>query len=228
MNCNKNTLRSDAGFTLIELMIAIAVMAILALLSWRSLDNMSQMQTQMQSKTDNVMTLQAGLAQWQVDLDMIWEVPQIPNINPMDFDGQVLRLVRRFTENNTEIIRVVAWSQREKNGKQQWLRWQSDPVKTRSSMLAAWQQATQWAQSPSETDKAHEVAIATVDQWQIFYYRNDTWSNSLSSADTVTPGTKQAELPDGVRLILTLPEGEPIQGKITRDWLRPTLGGGKS
>lgn len=225
--CKRNC-RSEVGFTLIELMIAIAVMAILALLSWRSLDNMAQMQAQSQTKTDGVLALQAGLAQWQVDLDMIWEVPQIPSINPLDFDGKVLRLVRRFTENNIENVRVVAWTTRNIEGKQQWLRWQSDPIKTRTAMLAAWQQATQWGQSTSVTDKNHEVAITNIEQWQIFYYRNNAWSNSLSSADSVIPGNSQAQLPDGVRLILTLPEGQPVQGKITRDWLRPTLGGGKS
>lgn len=228
MAFSKTNFRNAVGFTLIELMIAIAIMAILAILSWRSLDNMAQMQTQTQTKTDGVLALQAGLAQWQVDLDMLWEVPQIPSINPLDFDGQVLRLVRRYTENNTDIVRVVAWSKKNQDGKQQWLRWQSDPLKTRSSMLAAWQQANQWAQSPSETNKDHVVAIANIDQWQIFYYRNNAWSNSLSSADNVSPNSAQVQLPDGVRLILTLPEGQPIQGKITRDWLRPTLGGGKS
>ena len=225
---SKKSIRITVGFTLIELMIAIAVMAILALLSWRSLDSMSQTQIQTQTNTDSVLALQAGLAQWQVDLDMIWEVPQIPNINPLDFDGQVLRLVRRYTENNSEIVRVVAWSQRTREGKQQWLRWQSDPIETRSSMLTAWQQASQWAQTPSESDKTHEVVIATIDQWQIFYYRNNAWSNPLSSADSVTPNSTKVQLPDGVRLILNLSEGQAIQGPITRDWLRPTLGGGKS
>ena len=34
--------------------------------------------------------------------------------------------------------------------------------------------------------------------------------------------------PDGIRLVLTLPPGQPMVGKLTRDWIRPTLGGGKS
>ena len=59
---SKKSLRNAVGFTLIELMIAIAVMAILALLSWRSLDNMAQTQSQTQNNTDSVLALQAGLA----------------------------------------------------------------------------------------------------------------------------------------------------------------------
>jgi general secretion pathway protein J len=35
-------------------------------------------------------------------------------------------------------------------------------------------------------------------------------------------------LPDGVRLVLQLPPGETISGTLTRDWVRPTLSGGKS
>jgi general secretion pathway protein J len=35
-------------------------------------------------------------------------------------------------------------------------------------------------------------------------------------------------IPDGVRLVLLLPAGGALSGKLTRDWVRPTVGGGKS
>jgi hypothetical protein len=37
--------------------------------------------------------------------------------------------------------------------------------------------------------------------------------------------TKTEALPDGVRLVLTLPADAPIAGVITRDWSRPALAG---
>ena len=43
-----------------------------------------------------------------------------------------------------------------------------------------------------------------------------------------TAGARTAVIPDGVRLVLTLPEGQAISGVIQRDWVRPTVGGGKS
>lgn len=227
--------RANAGFTLIELMVAIAVMALLAMLSWRGLDGMTRVQSQTQAKTDGVLALQAGLAQWQTDLDALTQQPQITGFNALDYDGQVLRLTRRYAEDATvaaagaavgESIRVVAWSQRDVNGKSQWLRWQSEPLRTRAELLAAWLQAAQWAKSPGDTEKRREVAIAAIDRWQIYYYRNDAWSNALSSADGAT-GSAQAALPDGVRLVLTLSAGQALAGNITRDWVRPTLGGGK-
>ena len=37
-----------------------------------------------------------------------------------------------------------------------------------------------------------------------------------------------ATLPDGVRLVLDMPAGHALTGRITHDWVRPTVGGGKS
>ncbi len=45
------------------------------------------------------------------------------------------------------------------------------------------------------------------------------------------PGTTNAvdaSVPQGVRLVLTLPPGQAISGTLTRDWVVPTWGGGKS
>ena len=61
--------RSHRGFTLVELLVAIAVMALMAILSWRGLDGMSRAQTQTLARSDEVLVLQAGLAQWKSDLD---------------------------------------------------------------------------------------------------------------------------------------------------------------
>ena len=239
-------MKKTAGFTLIELMVAISIMALLAILSWRGLDGMTRVQSQTQAKTDGVLALQAGLAQWQTDLDALTQLPQMSGAgsigNALDYDGQVLRLIRRYTDNQppsgngpnetlvTESICVVAWSQRNIEGKPRWLRWQSPAVRTRAELQAAWAEAAQWSQSPSDADKKREVTIATIDKWQIYYYRNNAWSNAQSSAevDALIPGTKSAALPDGVRLVLTLSADQALMGNIIRDWIRPTVGGGKS
>ena len=66
---------------------------------------------------------------------------------------------------------------------------------------------------------------------QIFYFRNDAWSNPLSSdgASTAASGTATDGLaPDGLRLVLTLPDNAVLPGVLTRDWVRPNLSGAKS
>jgi general secretion pathway protein J len=235
----------QAGFTLVELLVAIVIMALLALLSWRGLDGMTRVQTATQTNTDGVLALQAGLSQWQADLDALAVQANVFGVPGLDFDGQVLRLTRRYAETgedtksttNDDSIRVVAWSQRAVEvgtgtavvNKIQWLRWQSAPVKTRGELQAAWLQAKQWASNATEADKKGEVAVATIDKWQVFYYRNDAWSNAISSTDVDSKilGSNATALPEGIRLVLTLSPGQALVGSITRDWVSPVVGGGK-
>lgn len=219
------------GFTLIELLVAITIMALMAILSWRGLDGMARAQAQTQQHTNELLTLQTGLAQWATDLDAM---VQVPNFNALDWDGRALRLTRRSTTAQDGGLRVVAWSRRDVNGTPQWLRWQSPDVRSRAALQDAWGKAALWAQNPGDEDKKREVVITPLTQWQIYYYRNNAWSNPLSSAATnvTTNGTSLTQatenVPEGVRLVITLPTGQALSGTLTRDWVRPTLGGGKS
>ena len=222
------------GFTLIELLVALAAMALMAGLSWRGLDGMLRAQSQLQQRADAVLTLQAGLTQWAADLDAVLQLPQTP---ALDWDGRGLRLVRRSTATPGDGVLVVAWARRDVNGAGQWLRWQSPPQFTRGDLQSAWNKAAQWSQNPGEDEKRYEVRIAALEQWQIFYFRGNAWTNPLSSggvaAPVPVPGTSSnaapdVTLPDGVRLVLMLPLGQALSGTLTRDWIRPVLGGGKS
>lgn len=217
------------GFTLIEVLVAVGVLALMGVLSWRGLDGMARAQQQAQHYTDEVQTLQTGLAQWGADLDALLPVAQIP---PLDWDGRVLRLTRRSSTDDAQGLLVVAWTRRVIDGTGQWLRWQSPPVHTRAALADAWQRAGLWAQNPGDEEKKREVAITPLAQWQIFYFRNDGWSNPLSSDGTPSIPTgataMDAGVPQGVRLVLTLQPGQVLSGTLTRDWVRPTVGGGKS
>lgn len=206
-------------------------MALMAGLSWRGLDGMVRAQAQLQQRADAVLTLQAGLTQWAADLDAMVQLPVTPTLN---WDGRGLRIVRRSTAMGGNGLLVVAWARRNLEGTGLWLRWQSPPVYTRGDLQATWAKAAQWAQNPGEDDKKFEVRITALEQWQVFYYRGNAWTNPLSSdnATQVQGADKPPEvdvtLPDGVRLVLTLPPGEAINGVLTRDWVRPAAGGNKS
>ena len=141
---------------------------------------------------------------------------------------------------SAERILVVAWARRDIDGTGQWLRWQSPPLKTRGDVQSAWGLAAQWAQNPGDEEKKREVRVGALAQWQIFFYRGGAWANPLSSTGTPLPGAAgvllgvgapagvDVSVPDGVRLVMTLPPGQALSGVITRDWVRPTLGRGKS
>ncbi len=228
MHQSTKTDQPQQGFTLIELLVAIALMALMAAMSWRGLDGMTRAQTQMRQHADEVLTLQAGLNQWGADLDALAQQPNTPNL---DWDGRALRLLRSSSASSSEGLRVVAWTRRQVAGVGQWLRWQSPPLRTRGELQTAWQRAALWAQNPSDEDRKREVSIVPLTDWQIFYYRSNAWSNPLSSegapTDAKTAPPTAPVVPDGVRLVLTLPPGQALSGVLTRDWMSPTLGGAK-
>lgn len=216
------------GFTLIELLVALAALALLAVLSWRGLDGMSRAQAQTEARADEVLALQTGLAQWTADLDA---VVQLPQITALEWNGRVLRMTRRGTASVTDGIRVVAWTRRDG----QWRRWQSGPLVTRGEIATAWQQADLWSLNPGAELRRSEVAVVPLEEWQVFFFRGDSWTNPLSSdaqgrpqADPPAGSGQPSVLPDGVRLVLNVPGGRALAGRITRDWVSPIVMGGKS
>jgi general secretion pathway protein J len=206
----------------------------MAMLSWRGIDGMTRSQATTQAYADEVQTLQTGLAQWGADLDAMLQLQPANQINAIDWDGRVLRLTRRSSNADDNGALVVAWTRRIVDGTGQWLRWQSPPLRSRAALTEAWQRAGLWAQNPGDEEKKREVAITPLEQWQIFYFRNDAWSNPLSSDGAAAPGGTPpsggtgSTIPDGLRLVLTLPQGAALGGTLTRDWVAPTVGGGKS
>jgi len=211
------------GFTLIELLVAVSIMALMTVMGWRALDGMALAAGQTRTHTDAVLTLEAGLAQWVADLDALIE---LPHTTAVDWDGRALRVTRRHSADAGEGVLVVAWSRAEREGTAQWLRWQSAPIRSRADWKNAWEAAAQWAQNPSDVARQQEIAIAPMEQWQVYFFRGGSWSNPLSSAaSTATPGAGTTVVPDGVRLVVVTPAPHPLAGRITRDWARPTLVG---
>lgn len=227
-------LRGQRGFTLVELLVALFAMSLLAIMSWRGLDGMARAQTQTEARADDVLTLQVGLAQWGADLDALMQLPQHP---ALDWNGRVLRLTRRGTASVTDGVLVVGWTQRTINGTSTWLRWQSPPVTTRGGLDEQWQRADLWSQNPGDEERRNEVAVTPLQEWRLYYFRENAWTNPQSSAASgsnpvvpppAAPGQLPTTIPEGVRLELTLPPGQAITGTLTRDWVRGSVGGGKS
>ena len=232
----QNAQRSS-GFTLIEVLVALAIMALMAAMAWRAIDGMTRTQQATHEHADATLTLQAGLDQWRADLDAMMNFsPNNPQLSPgspaaercLKWDGSVLRLTR--ADSAGAGVRVVAWARRPDDG--QWLRWQSAPIVTQSAWAAAWEAAARWGQAgasaPAPGAPMQAVAIVPITGWQLYYYRNNAWTNPLSSDAEAANNSSSATnnpVPDGVRLLLTLPPGGQLSGAMQVDRVRPTLGG---
>ncbi|MFT4191132.1 MAG: prepilin-type N-terminal cleavage/methylation domain-containing protein [Comamonas sp.] len=237
--------RPASGFTLVEVMVALFIMSLLALLGWRALDGMARVQSRVFGHSDQTLALQASLGQWNADLDALQET-QI--VNALDFDGRTLRITRHASAPDTAALVVVAWTIKPGADGPVLARWSSAPFTTVTQLRQAWQRAADWAQSSSlgakATPQGQAAALLPASDLQLLYYRNNAWSNPLSSADSaaeaeadgtadeVTDSTDSTDptllaLPDGVRLTLTLTggaNGHALAGTLVRDWVRMTVG----
>ena len=233
------------GFTLVEVLAALAILALMAALTWRGIDSMTRAQAATSRSTDDTLTLQAGLAQWRADLDAIVSWPpasgsatSMPPQRSLAWDGNTLRLTRADPASPAAGLRVVAWTRQSAAG--WWLRWQSAPFTTVQAWTAAWNAAARWGQEAgvsglnasdtSNSGGAQAVAIIRISDWQLHAFRNNAWTNLLSSAAEGASGNASANtvitaLPGGIRLLLTLAPGQGIAGPLTVDWVRPTFTG---
>ncbi len=214
--------RGSSGFTLIELLVAIGAMALLALMSWRGLDAMAQAQAANRVRGDAMLTLQTTLTQWNADLDAVLQLAA--GTTAIDWDGRVLRLTRRGSDEAAPAVHVVAWALRSDADGAQWRRWQSPPFSTRAAWNQAWSLAASWGQDGASEARRSEVVLLPLESWQLFYFRNGAWSPAIG-ADALGG---LVPVPDGVRLVLSLPPGPSLAGLLTRDWVRPTLSAPKT
>ena len=195
------------GFTLVEVLVALALMAAMATIAWRGIDGMLRSREISQQRLQGTERLQTTLAQWETDLRQLQDSSQV---NPLAFDGASLLLTRRQRDG----LQVVMWSLR--NGRLQ--RWESPVVTTRSALTEAYAMSTQ----ALAQDQQQLIVLEGLASWQLYYYRNNSWSNAQSSGDETTSaggsgGTASTRtLPSGVRMLLEFAPGGELQGRLTR------------
>jgi general secretion pathway protein J len=229
-------MKTQRGFTLIELLVAMALMAVLAGLSWRGLDGLVRTRDVTQQQVTQTAILQTVLSQWNADLNAMLPVSGI-NDAGVSWDGQVLRITRRSSAQSGDGkdpgLWVVAWTRRSNTtsdgNEGLWARWQSPALYDRSALNLAWAQAKQWSQNASAVDAQHETALISLTQWQLTYFRDNAWTNPLSSdGKSNTNQQGNTSMPDAIRLVLDLPYNASLAGRITLDWVRPNFTNTKS
>ena len=223
------------GFTLVEVLVALFVMSLLAVLSWQGVDAMVRTRDASQRRLEATLRLGTVLSQWQQDLASLQETAAVPALR---CDGASLQLTRRTPDG----MQLVVWSLR--SGR--WLRWAAPPVATRRELQEHWLRSQQLlGNEPSQLR-----LLDGVESWQLYFFQGNAWSNCQSTGNfsaavpaalpvpppaapppTTAPGTPpptptpaaptapRSVLPNGVRLVLAFAPASGFAGSLTRDML---------
>ncbi|MGM9488699.1 PulJ/GspJ family protein [Ideonella sp. YS5] len=210
--------RRTEGFTLVEVMVALVIMAVLATMAWQGVDGLIRAREGAARSGEAALRLGTVLLQWEQDLNQIQQSNAAPGLR---FDGASLRLTRRAPGG----VQVVVWTLQNRT----WYRWAAPPVTRIQDLQEWWIRSQQWAAIQPDALRM----LDDVDSQQVYFYRGNSWSNAQSTGDIEAPpappppasgasqppvGGENEALPSGVRLVLALPGGP-----LTRDLMvRPS------
>ena len=85
-------MRNAAGFTLIEVLVAMTVMAVMAMMAWQGVDGIVRARDANQGRLEQTLRLNSVIGQWEQDLASIQDSGVVP---AFACDGSTVRLTRR-------------------------------------------------------------------------------------------------------------------------------------
>ncbi|HEY0954303.1 MAG TPA: prepilin-type N-terminal cleavage/methylation domain-containing protein [Roseateles sp.] len=195
------------GFTLVEVLVALVVMATMAAMAWRGIDALVKSREIAQTRLAQTARLQTVLAQWEVDLRAVQDSHS--SVEPLSFDGGNLVLTRQAALG----LQVVVWSLRENS---LW-RWESPPQRTVQDLADQRQRGLQQLAQRNPALRAFDGVIG----WQFYCFWGNAWSNCQSTGDNAGnpagPPAKNTAPPSGLRIAMQFAEGSGLSGTLTRE-----------
>ncbi len=155
------------AFTLVELLVAISILAIVAVLGWRGLDSIVRARSSLTAQMETTRGMQLAFAQMQSDCERIAGRDVVERRPFLQVGSDRFTLVRQvFTENQPARLQVVSY--RIANGVL--LRRESQPTRDMVQLDALWQAAV------SDVDTSGAVALeGGVAGMQVATWQNDAW-----------------------------------------------------
>lgn len=200
--------RREHGFTLVEVLVALVVMATMAAMAWRGIDALVRSREIAQSHLTQTARLQTVLAQWEVDLRAVQDSHS--SVQPVTFDGGNLVLTRQAPAG----LQVVVWSLRDGS---LW-RWESPALRTVQDLEDQRQRGLQQLAQRNPALRAFDGVAG----WQFYCFWGNAWSNCQSTGGTASQNAGPvnprpvAQTPSGLRITMQFAEGSGLAGTLTR------------
>lgn len=208
------------GFTLVEVMVALVIMAILAAMAFRGIDAIVHAKDSALASTDRTLKLNTGMSQFEYDVSQMVDSKVLPQ--PVMFDGSTLRVARRTPDG----IQLVLWTLQDRR----WQRWASAPTTHMSELTDAWMRSQQWNAISANA----LTVLENVDDFQVYVCNpaavgasGCSWNNVQSTqgaaaaaapASGASAPTVVVAQPNGIRILLKLPEGELTRERELPRW----------
>ncbi|HZW11763.1 MAG TPA: prepilin-type N-terminal cleavage/methylation domain-containing protein [Noviherbaspirillum sp.] len=171
------------GFTLVELLVAISVLAIVAVLGWRGLDSIIRARVSLNADLAETRGLQLAFAQMQSDCGHIATATTVGGRPVLSTQADRLTLVRQvFSENQPSRVQVVAYRIR-------------DGVLTRRESIATRdlrELDAAWTAALSDADQSQAVVLhSSVSQMGIrTWVEGIGWRTTDSPVPQAAPGAR--------------------------------------
>ena len=203
--------RRAAGFTLVEVLVALVIMAILAAMAFRGIDAVVRAKDAALATTDRTLKLNTGMSQFEYDVSQIIDSHVLPQ--PVMFDGATLRVARRTPDG----IQLVLWTLQDRR----WQRWASGSFIHISELTDAWMRSQQW-----DSISGNAVTVLdNVDSFQVYLCNpaaagatGCSWNNVQSAQGAAGAASAVAAQPNAIRISLKVPEGELQREKELPRW----------
>lgn len=202
-----NLPQNQRAFTLVEVMVALALMGLMSAMAYKGISAMLTAQSTIAQASDNTTAMQRALAQWSQDWTSAAGVLMRPGPH---FTGNAVRMVRGHS---TGVAQVVAW----KSGPAGLQRLAWPPAHGPHELSDQWDATWQWIQQSALDTPQIQGQTAWVDAWpmlgdmNLHYHMENAWTNPFNT-DT------SDGWPDAVRLDLKSPHG-----RVVLDWRNPNI-----
>jgi len=194
-----------AGFTLVELLVAIAILAMVAVLGWRGLDGIVRARVALTADMETTRGMQLAFAQMENDCEHAAGNDIMAGRPALLWDTDRLVLVRKvFVENEPSRLQVVSY--RVVEGKL--VRRESPGTRDLIQIEQLWQAITSDAAAENSPSVVLQVGVLGM---QVQGWQNNAWRNEPTAVGGGAPDpaltespAKNAQDPTGVQVALTV------------------------